>query len=167
MIDKEAWSKFRKRITIKSEPQRMYEAFASGSGLESWFLRKAEFMSSDGRVRKGDELIQRGDKYVWRWHGHGDDVVEKREIVEANNRNFLQFRFSGGCLVSVRIMRAGGENIVELIQENIDFDENPYNNLFVACGEGWTFYLTNLKSILEGGVDLRNKNANIQNLINA
>ena len=169
MIDEEkrAWSKFRKRITIDADSSKIYNAFATQQGLESWFLRKAQFLTSDGRVRKSDELIQKDDKYFWLWHGYGDDVSEKREILEANNRNFLQFHFSGGCKVSIRIKKADGENILELIQEDIDFDANPYQNLFVACGEGWTFYLANLKSILEGGVDLRNKNKNIQNLINS
>jgi hypothetical protein len=37
----------------------------------------------------------------------------------------------------------------------------------VGCGEGWTFYLTNLKSILEGGVDLRNKEMKLKNVINS
>lgn len=30
-----------------------------------------------------------------------------------------------------------------------------------------TFYLANLKSVLEGGLDLRNKNVNIPNVISA
>ncbi len=169
MIDeeKQAWSKFRKRITIDADPTRIYNAFATQEGLERWFLRKAQFLTNDGRVRKGDELIQNGDKYFWLWHGYDDNVNEKRKILDANNRNFLQFEFTGGCKVSVRIKKADGENILELIQEQIEFDANPYQNLFVACGEGWTFYLANLKSILEGGIDLRNKNTNIQNLINS
>ncbi len=162
-----AWSEFRKRITIDAEPETIYNSFATQEGLESWFLRKAEFLTSDGRLRKRNELIQKGDQYFWLWHGHGDDVSEKREVLESNGRNFLQFKFSGDCKVSVSIKKASGENVLELIQENIEFHENPYRNLFVMCGEGWTFYLTNLKSIMEGGVDLRNKNKNIPNLINA
>ncbi len=167
MIEKESWSKFRKRITIDAPPLKIYQAFACQDGLETWFLRRAQFMAKDGRVRRSDELIQKGDIYFWLWHGYDDDVFEKREIIEANNRNFLRFAFTGGCRVTVTVKKAGGENILELVQEDIEFDENPYNNLFVACGEGWTFYLSNLKSVLEGGVDLRNKNPKIQNLINA
>ncbi len=167
MIDKNAWSKFRKRITIDAEPQAIYNAFATQEGLESWFLRKAQFLANDGRVRRRDELIQRADTYYWLWHGYDDGCFEKRVIVEANNRNFLQFEFSGSCLVTVRLKKADNENILELIQEGIEFEENPYKNLFVGSGEGWTFYLSNLKSVLEGGIDLRNKNKNIQDVINA
>ncbi|MFV0388120.1 MAG: SRPBCC domain-containing protein [Pyrinomonadaceae bacterium] len=167
MIDKSEWGKFRKRVTINAAPQLIYDSFASQAGLERWFLRKAQFLASDGRVRRPDEYIRKGDSYFWLWHGFNDDVFEKRKVVEANDRNFLQFKFTGECLVTVTIKKAGGENILELIQEGIDFDENPYRNLFISCGEGWTFYLANLKSVLEGGVDLRNKNVNIQDVINA
>ena len=165
--DIEAWSKFRRRITINADSQKIYDAFGTQAGLESWFLRKAQFMTFDGRVRRKEEYIQKDDTYFWLWHGFDDETFEKRRVLEANNRNFLQFIFSGGCRVTVRVKKAAGENILELIQDNIEFDENPYRNLFVACGLGWTFYLTNLKSILEGGIDLRNKNKSIQNVINA
>ena len=33
--------------------------------------------------------------------------------------------------------------------------------------EGWIFYLANLKSVLEGGLDLRNKRMEITNVITA
>ncbi len=163
----EAWSKFRKRISIDSEPQSIYDAFATQEGLESWFLRKAEFQTIDGRIRSRDEQIQKFDKYFWMWHGHADSVYESREILEANERNFLQFTFSGNCKVSIRIKKNGGANILELTQEDIEFDKDPDRNLYVACGEGWAFYLTNLKSVLEGGIDLRNKNPDLQDLVNA
>ena len=39
--------------------------------------------------------------------------------------------------------------------------------LYIGCGEGWTFYLANLKSMLEGGIDLRNKNDKIKGVINS
>jgi hypothetical protein len=38
---------------------------------------------------------------------------------------------------------------------------------FIECGSGWSFYLVNLKSILEGGPDLRNKNPDVKHVINA
>jgi hypothetical protein len=46
-------------------------------------------------------------------------------------------------------------------------NESGQRYFFIECGKGWTFYMTNLKSILEGGIDLRNKNERKQNVINA
>jgi len=57
--------------------------------------------------------------------------------------------------------------VVELWQENIPGDEDSKVNLHMGCTKGWTFYLTNLKSILEGGIDLRNKNISLKNVVNA
>ena len=37
----------------------------------------------------------------------------------------------------------------------------------MGCLGGWTFYLANLKSYLEGGVDLRNKNLALNNMVNS
>jgi len=161
------WEKFRKRIVINADSKEIYDAFATPEGLERWFLRKAEFQTFDGRMRTKNEQVQKFDKYFWLWHGYGDEVFEKKEILEANERNFLQFGFSGDTKVSVRIKKESGENILELTQEGIEFDIDPSRNLYVGCGEGWTFYLANLKSILEGGIDLRNKNASLQDLVNS
>jgi hypothetical protein len=47
--------------------------------------------------------------------------------------------------------------LVEIIQSEIPDEPDPSKNLYVNCLESWTFYLANLKSILVGGVDLRNK----------
>ena len=56
---------------------------------------------------------------------------------------------------------------MELTQEKIPLDEESKVNYHLGCMEGWTFYLANLKSILEGGIDLRNKNVNLTKVINA
>lgn len=58
-----------------------------------------------------------------------------------------------------------GESILRLDQFEIGSDDD--RNIFLGCGEGWTFYLANLKSILEGGMDLRNKNEKIRAVINS
>ena len=46
-----------------------------------------------------------------------------------------------------------------------DVSEQRY--FYIECGKGWTFYLANLKAVLQGGVDLRNKNVLIQKVVNA
>lgn len=161
------WSSFTLRVTIKADPQKIYDAWATQAGLESWFLRNAEFKTSDGVSRDRNAYIQKGDAYDWRWYGYGDDTVEKREVVDANDKNLIRFIFSGGCIVTVIVKYEHGEVLVELKQENIPLDEDPKNNLCLNCSAGWTFYLANLKSILEGGIDLRNKNDKIPGVINA
>jgi uncharacterized protein YndB with AHSA1/START domain len=161
------WTKFCKRIPVKASVQEIYDAWSTQAGLEKWFLRKAEFTISGNKKRDRNSPVQKGDRYEWLWHGYPDDVSEKKEILEANGKDFIQFKFSGDCTVSVRVKQEQGETITELVQENIPPDDNPLTHLLVGCGEGWTFYLANLKSVLEGGLDLRNRNEKIKSVINS
>jgi uncharacterized protein YndB with AHSA1/START domain len=161
------WSKFIARIDVKSSVENVYAAWTTQAGLERWFLRVADFTTSNGGRRDAAVEIQKGDRYRWLWHGYDDTTVECGVIEQANGRDSLQFTFAGTCLVSVNITIEEGLTIVELRQENIPLDEASRVNYHLGCITGWTFYLANLKSILEGGIDLRNKNENLHKLVNS
>ena len=160
------WKQFTRRITIHSSHQSIYKAWTTQEGLESWFLRLAEFKSPDGMLRKRNESVQQGDRYKWLWFGYDDTIMEEKEILFANG-NELKFSFSGGCIVDITIKQESGETICELQQTMPMDDEAEQRYFFIECGKGWTFYMTNLKSILEGGIDLRNKIESLKNVINA
>lgn len=167
MMSHHDWSQFLLRININTEPQKIYDAWATQAGLESWFLRQAEFKRPDGVLRTLTEHFQKGDSYEWRWHGYPDDVVERREVLDANGHDMLRFGFSGDCVVTVRVVREANETLAELTQGNIQPDEQSRIAYYYGCSIGWTFYLANLKSVLEGGLDLRNKNMDLPNVVNA
>jgi uncharacterized protein YndB with AHSA1/START domain len=156
------WTKFTVTADINTNVRRIYEAWTTPAGLESWFLRKAEFYTIAGRLREPNECISKEDTYEWYWHGFDDDTVEKGQILEVNSIDFLKFTFSGGSIVTVSITGKNGLTILELTQQNIPEESDPLKNLFVQCQTGWTFYLANLKSIIEGGIDLRNKRFDIR-----
>lgn len=161
------WKQFIKRIPIRSSIPAIFKAWSTQEGLESWFLKLAEFKVPNGTIRKRNEPIQKGDRYQWLWFGYDDSVAEENEILFSNEMDELRFVFSGGCIVKVNIKEEAGEIICELEQTMPMEDETEQRYFFIECGKGWTFYLTNLKSILEGGPDLRNKNNEIHNVINA
>ena len=167
MVHDPAWSTFTRRIPVNASVESLYAAWATRAGLEKWFLRKAEFTSPEKELRKAEELIQAGDSYHWLWHGWSDDHPEQRSILAANGRDFLQFSFSGDCIVSIAIITENNQQFVELTQSQIPDHPDPKENLHVGCSNGWTFYLTNLKSVWEGGLDLRNKDLTIRNVVNA
>jgi hypothetical protein len=76
--------------------------------------------------------------------------------------------FTNECDVEVKLSQIDNEYVmVEVTQNNIPIEEDPKKNLYVGCGEGWLFYMTNLKSILEGGIDLRNKDESLKGVFNA
>jgi uncharacterized protein YndB with AHSA1/START domain len=161
------WKQFIKRIPIKSSPKAVYDAWTTQQGLESWFLRLARFTTADGRLRLKTEHLQPGDKYKWLWHGHDDQEVEAHEVIEANGWDRFSFIFSGGCTVTVTISQELGETICQLTQLMPMVNEDEQRYYFIECGSGWGFYMVNLKSVLETGYDLRNKNVNLQKVITA
>lgn len=152
------WSKFRLRVNIAASPEKVYAAWATRAGLESWFLRRAE---ADG------DPMQEGDGYAWRWHGYPDEVEHKGSIVSANGRDQFAFTFTLGCLVNVSIFRECEETLVELTESDLPVDEEALLKRYVEDYKGWIFYLVNLKSVLEGGLDLRNRKVELKNVITA
>ena len=161
------WSTFTLRIPIRAGIQQIYHAWTTSAALESWFLRKAEFTTAQGTPRNSDEAIQAGDQYAWYWHGYTDAVVEHGKILETNGKDKLKFEFGKAGIVTLNVITIDGETVAEIIQEEIPLDEQAKKNYHVGCSVGWTFYLANLKSILEGGLDLRNKNENISLVVSS
>ncbi len=157
------WTEFKKRISINAEKQTIFDYWSTQENLEKWFLSDADFYSPNNDPKSRNARICSGDKYKWMWHG--SDNIGEGEILETNNMDSLKFTFLG-CEVVIKIKEEQEANMIELIQSKIPLDESSRMSYYVGCTRGWTFYLTNLKSILEGGIDLRNKNNNLQDVIN-
>lgn len=161
------WSHFTVRINVKAPVEKLYSAWATRAGMEYWFLRLSEYKKSDGSFRTSDELVQTGDAYKWLWHGWPDDTVELGQILDCNGKDFFKFSFGKAGNCSVRIYEDQHETIVELMQDKIPTDEHGIHFWHLGCKTGWTFYLANLKSLYEGGIDLRNKNEQLQQMLNS
>jgi hypothetical protein len=161
------WGRFVTRIDVKASIPDLYKSWATRRGIERWFLRLSEFKTRDGDILPADELITAGNTYKWLWYGYPDSSVEHGEILEANGKDYLKFSFGKAGICSVRIKTQEDENIVELMQEAIPTDEQGKYDYHVGCKSGWTFYLANLKSILEGGVDMRNKKEGLKEMLNS
>jgi uncharacterized protein YndB with AHSA1/START domain len=164
------WTQFTKSIVIKTSKEKLYHAFASRAGMEHWFLRECNYKNSNAERLAAEDLVPAGTTYHWLWWGWGDDTNENGEILQANGEDMFEFTFNANgknnMNVKVSILPEGNEWRVNLHQYNVPTDEESKGWYFVGCGEGWTFYLSNLKSMMEGGIDLRNKNESIQNVIN-
>ena len=157
------WSRFTKRVTIATDLAGIYKSWVTRSGLESWFLSKAEYKDADGVIRDDNEEVQVGDRYSWEWVA-ANDVVEG-EVLDKEEGRSITYSFLG-CRVKVSVYSEKGESISEVVQSEIPLDEASKVGLHLECTEGWTFYMTNQKSVLEGGKDLRNRNEAIGNIIN-
>lgn len=161
------WGRFTVRIDVKAPLEKLYHAWATRAGMEYWFLRVCEYKKPDGGIKGDEEFVEPKDTYKWLWHGYDDDTVEFGEILECNGKDFFKFSFGKAGNCTVRIYPESGETIVELVQDSIPVDEHGMQYYHLGCKTGWTFYLANMKSLYEGGTDLRNKNVNLQQVLNS
>jgi uncharacterized protein YndB with AHSA1/START domain len=161
------WSRFVIRINVGAPREDIYKVWATRGGMESWFVRLSEYKDKNGVERTADEAVTIGDTYKWLWHGYPDTSVEHGQILDLNHKDYFKFSFGKAGICTVSIKEEEGESIVELTQEEIPTDEQGKQNFHVGCKNGWTFYLTNLKSILEGGIDLRNKKQRQKEMLNS
>ncbi len=164
------WTSFTKSITVKTTAEKLYHAFATRAGMEEWFLRKCDYKNANGISLAHDEYAKEGDSYTWLWFGYDDNTIEHGKILQANGSNIFEFTFNANGKNDMKVIvnfKEEGEWRVNLQQYNIPTDDESKAWYYVGCGEGWTFYLANLKSMLEGGIDLRNKNESIKQVVNS
>jgi len=161
------WTTFQRRIPVHATVESLYTAWTTADGLESWFLKKSLFSIPSGQLRLPKDTVQKNDAYEWYWFGYPDTSVEKGAVLEANGYDSFHFTFATSCIVKVSIYTENNESICQILQTQIPEDEKSKEMYHVGCSTGWTFYLANLKSILEGGLDLRNKNEHFKDVINS
>jgi uncharacterized protein YndB with AHSA1/START domain len=157
------WTTFSLRITIKASITEIFDYWIYPEKIEQFFLEKADFVTANNTIRNKKTAIEKGDCYTWKWHGSSS--IATGEVIHNNNNNELVFSFFN-CTVVVKVFEFEGEHMLELTQSNISTDEESKANIHIGCTRGWTFYMTNLKSIIEGGIDLRNRNEKLGDVIN-
>lgn len=166
------WSAFNLRINILNEPAAVWEYLATPGGWESWFLRQC--LVERGHLSlNGDAVICPNDRYEWLWHGYPDEVCERGTFLSVSALHDVRFTFTGGrennmeVSITLEALAGGKETLVVLNQTNIPLNEEARILFHIGCMKGWTFYLTNLKSLAEGGLDLRNKAVQLKDMVNA
>lgn len=158
------WSKFTLRINIQASVKAVYDAWTNKELIELWFLKTADMFDTDGKAKGLYDTFQKGDTYKWYWYGYED--AESGTILEANGENEFAFTFNKAGDCYIRVYEEQGDTIMELSQVHIPTDERSMHEYHLGCKMGWTFFLTNLKSVLEGGPDLRNRNEALKKVLN-
>lgn len=161
------WSRFTVRIPINSTVSKIFEYWNSSKGLEFWFLRKADSWNETGKLLDKSSDLEPGYTYTWFWEGWDDNTKEVGKILENNHKDKIKFSFGNAGNVAINIIKENKYTVLELIQDEIPVDEYSKHNYHVGCKTGWTFHIANLKSIIENGHDLRNKDMGLKNVINS
>jgi len=158
------WTSFTKRIAIKAKMADIYNAFTKSNELEKWFLEKASFFNTHKEPISKYINASTDIGYEWLWYLYPDPM--KGSYKSANGKDFIQFTFEGECLVDIKLSEIHGYTLVELKHHNIPGDDQSKQFIRLGCSSGWHFYLTNLKSVYEGGIDLRNKDKHLEPMLN-
>lgn len=158
------WTKFTLKIAINAKKETLFNAWTKPVEIEKWFLQNCDYISDEKPIDKNDSA-QKGNSYAWTWFLYAE--TESGKIIDVIPNEKFAFTFAGDCLVEVTFAEAHEHTIVELTQSNIPTDDLSKQNVRLGCNSGWQFYLVNLKSVFEGGLDLRAKDDRFPPYINS
>ena len=150
------WSRFHIGLFLNARPQRVFRAWATAQGLESFFIKKATFTGKDGGVRRADEPAHVGDTYDFQFV---HDFRLRGNVLEVSEPQRFKFTFGGSMTVDVEIaLQSDGRTRCALTQESIPTEqsERPYSHM--NCRSCWIYFLMALKARLEHGIELRDLN---------
>ena len=154
---------FERGVLLDISMVEAYRYAATADGITKWFIGKAVYTAPGGRVRAGDELIEKGDKYEWDWVYK--DFGVKGEVLEANGKDYVEFTFGSNAKFNIRLSMVDGRVLFMLTQESLP--DNPMaEEAHINCYVCWTLFVMNLKSVAEGGKDLREWDYDMDGLVN-
>ncbi len=126
-------------------PDRVFAGVTEPKQLVRWFLSKAKVEP------------KKGGKYSFDWIGdyHMDGKVkkfEKDESVAFSWHDKLPNGKMADTTASFKVSKKGRGTILRLRHTGFKDPEH-----FADCSSRWGYYLTNMKSVLDNGKDLRSK----------
>ena len=147
------WTQFDLHVAIDAEPDRILEAWSTIDGMESFFVEMMRITRPDGVERTSQERAEPGDKFVWRWQ-NGRCVLGEYRQSQADDEVRFTFGESKIC-ITVKPYRSG--SLLRLKQYEIPENEDARMHIHANCRGGWVYFMTVLKTLLENGVDGRDK----------
>jgi uncharacterized protein YndB with AHSA1/START domain len=154
------WTRFERWIFIDAPPETVFRAWAVPREIIRWYIAKASYVAADGTPRPESEVVASGDEYQWEWH---QDLRSKGTVLEVEENERLVFTFgdkepgSGQKIIVTVTVSAveDGTTLLRLVQENMADTPEAHVRWHMQCNLGWSFFMTNLKGLLEYGIDLR------------
>jgi uncharacterized protein YndB with AHSA1/START domain len=154
------WTRFERQVFIKAEPVEVWRAWVVPENIVKWFIATADYTAPDNSPRAASEVVAAGDSYHWAWH---QELSSGGEVVEVVENEKMAFTFGDKepgsaekILVTVEVSQeADGMTLLRLVQENMADTPQAHVSWHLGCNLGWSFFMTNLKGLLEHGIDLR------------
>ncbi len=139
-------------VTIKSSPEVVFKALTQADELMRWFPTRVE---SD--PRPGGKF-----KFNWEFANADENGSQQGEYVEVLPNRKLSYTWTAESiptLVTFNLTNSGGETTVELDHSSMQNGADE-ENLHEMHANQWEFFMMNLKSYLETGMDLRKEKLN-------
>jgi len=154
------WTRFERRIFINADPDEVFLAWAIPANIVKWFIAEARCVSADDVPQPANDIMSAGDTYFWEWH---QDLRINGTILDVVPNEKLVFTFGDKepgsnekIIVTVDVSAVDeGVTLLRLVQENMADTPQAHVSWHMQCNLGWSFFMTNLKGLLEYGVDLR------------
>jgi hypothetical protein len=129
----------------------VFERFSTSGGLESFYVKSARILGPDGQPRDDDERFVAGDTYDFQYvHNFGHDG----EILAIETDTLVSFTF-GVCQVDIHFREIDGATEVDLHQTGCPLEDPDRAWMHLNCRSCWIYFMTNLRSVLAGGPDVR------------
>jgi uncharacterized protein YndB with AHSA1/START domain len=139
-------------VTIKSAPEVVFKALTQADELMRWFPTRVE---SD--PRPGGKF-----KFTWEFANANENGSQQGEYVEVVPNRKLSYTWTAESiptLVTFNLTDANGETTVELDHSSTQAGAD-HEKLHDMHANQWGFFMMNLKSYLEAGMDLRKEKLN-------
>ena len=149
------WDRFYLHLYYQVRPEVLYRAWATPDGLASFFVSDCIGLR-DGEKIDSNSFFAVGDRFEFLWD---DSSNTAGEFLEVNKEQFeTVFSFGKNSKIRIRIKKDDKGSLLELKHFNIVGTPEEQHRFQLDCRVGWTYYMTNLRSVLESNIDLRDKN---------
>ncbi len=137
----------KQRMFLQAPPAKVFKALVEPSYLRKWFLNSASISP------------RKSGNYTFTWHGgysHSGKVLDyaRDKKLSLSWPGYLNGKLLGTTRASFRIRPRNDGTLLELTHSGFKAGDK-WVELYGAVCSGWAYFLTNLKSVLQNGRDLR------------
>ena len=155
------WTQFKQKEYIKAPLKDVFLKWTTPNGITGWFIKDAKYESPDGKTRAGNDVVTPNDKYTWQFYS---GLVMNGKVLEVVPNSSFKFTFGKkepdsdeNVVVNVSFSEKDRITEIQITQRNIADNEYGRANFNLSCMVGWSYFMTNLRSIFESGFDYREK----------
>ncbi|NNC93982.1 MAG: SRPBCC domain-containing protein [Chitinophagales bacterium] len=155
------WKEFHHSVILNSSGEKVYNLISTADGLEKWFLGEVSFFRDTAELRK-TAIVQPEDKYRWEWLTKS--FSSSGTVIDITD-NSVSYTFGESFIITFRIEELNDRCKLVLHQKvNTVSEDDQF--AYLNCAVCWVFFLTNIKSVIEYDIDLREKEVVDEALVN-